>query len=637
VTTDGNGNFAVGGDYTCTPGQQVYMVAVGGNPGQSVGAITTTATVTSGSSTIRVASATGITTGMSVSGSGVGGTVTGVSGKNITLSQSATASGTNVSVTFWVPVNNTAIVQMIGLGQCPAAGNLAAQVPYLVINEVTTVAFAYAMGGFGTDAYHIGSSGTALAKTAIANAMANSYNIVGIAWGSALPAANGNSNSMAPQAKINTLADIIATCVNTSSATSTQCTNIFTNAKNSSNVTPTDELTALFNIVQNPDANVAAIWARFPATPVFSPTLSTQPTDWTLPIVYKNVVSSRPGNIAFDSFGNAWISDRSSNAVVRVSPQGTVTKFTNLNNGSSNGSIYEVAVDSGNNVWALDYTYSQIYRLDPTGAWESTITGNQLSAPISISFDSAGDAVVLNSSNTQVSRFSSSGVAQTPAAYNQSTNGQGSLGTPITIASDSAGNVFIPANGGCACVGVLGNTNIAAITYTDWSGTLGNATASAIDGSNHVWQAQTNNTIVQAPTYASNSYQYYDNTFFGFQLFVGYYFDATNFFFGYPLGTITPTTLSNGGLSAPDSVSFDGNGYVWAANAGSSTVSGFNGTTALSTTGFQTGSNGVTYGAAPDLSGNVWTVNSDGTVTQILGLAAPTATPVYPGQIAVKP
>ena len=31
VVTDGNGNFALGGDYTCTEGTQVYMVAVGGN------------------------------------------------------------------------------------------------------------------------------------------------------------------------------------------------------------------------------------------------------------------------------------------------------------------------------------------------------------------------------------------------------------------------------------------------------------------------------------------------------------------------------------------------------------------------------------------------------------------------------
>src|ERR1700761_7722691 len=33
VTTDAGGNFVLSGDYTCTEGQQVYMVAVGGNPG----------------------------------------------------------------------------------------------------------------------------------------------------------------------------------------------------------------------------------------------------------------------------------------------------------------------------------------------------------------------------------------------------------------------------------------------------------------------------------------------------------------------------------------------------------------------------------------------------------------------------
>ena len=113
VVTDGNGNFALGGDYTCTEGTQVYMVAVGGNPG-----------------------------------------LTGT-------------------------VNNTAIVQMAGLAQCPAAGNLAAQVPYLVINEVTTVAFAYAMGGFGSTAFNISSNAanSTASATAIANAMEAKTNL----------------------------------------------------------------------------------------------------------------------------------------------------------------------------------------------------------------------------------------------------------------------------------------------------------------------------------------------------------------------------------------------------------------------------------------------------------------------------
>ena len=89
VVTDANGKFALGGDYTCTAGQQVFMVAVGGDPG------------------------------------------------------------------FPSTANNGANVEMAGLGKCPSAGNMAAQVPYLVINEVTTVAFAYAMGGFGSTAFNV--------------------------------------------------------------------------------------------------------------------------------------------------------------------------------------------------------------------------------------------------------------------------------------------------------------------------------------------------------------------------------------------------------------------------------------------------------------------------------------------------
>ena len=214
VVTDNNGNFALGGDYTCTEGTQVYMVAVGGNPGLSG------------------------------------------------------------------PVNNTAIVQMAGLGQCPAAGNLAAQVPYLVINEVTTVAFAYAMGGFGSTAFNISSNAanSAGSATAIANAMKNAGNIVNLQWGQAPAVANGNSNSVNPQAKIYALANILANCVNTSSPASSGCTNLFNAAKSSAGVVATDETNAIFNIVHN-SANtstnptrVTSIWNLTPGTPVFTPT-----------------------------------------------------------------------------------------------------------------------------------------------------------------------------------------------------------------------------------------------------------------------------------------------------------------------------------------------------------------------------
>ena len=179
VTTDGNGNFAVGGDYTCTAGQQVYMVAVAGNPGLTGSA--PKATFSANSNTITVTSATGISIGSTASGSGVSGTVTAVSGTTVTLSNKTTAAGSGVSVTF--SVYNTGAVQMAALGQCPASGSMASQVPYLVINEVTTVAFGYAVGGFATTAYNVSSDVSG--ETAIATAFGNANNIVTLADGQA--------------------------------------------------------------------------------------------------------------------------------------------------------------------------------------------------------------------------------------------------------------------------------------------------------------------------------------------------------------------------------------------------------------------------------------------------------------------
>ena len=51
------------------------------------------------------------------------------------------------------------------------------------------------------------------------------------------------------------------------------------------------------------------------------------------------------------------------------------------------------------------------------------------------------------------------------------------------------------------------------------------------------------------------------------------------------------------------------------------------------TNGFSTSAPGGTgcVVAAPDPSGNLWTANADGSVTQLLGLATPTAAPLYGG------
>jgi len=79
---------------------------------------------------------------------------------------------------------NSAAGLMAVLGNCPVAGNFASATPYVVVNEVSTVAAAYAMAGFATDAVHVGSLGTVLAQTGISNAFANAGNLETLATGS---------------------------------------------------------------------------------------------------------------------------------------------------------------------------------------------------------------------------------------------------------------------------------------------------------------------------------------------------------------------------------------------------------------------------------------------------------------------
>ena len=143
---------------------------------------------------------------------------------------------------------------LAAIGSCPATGTtVVAQV-----NEVSTVAAAYAMAGFATDALHVSSSGTALAQAGIANAFANAANLVKLSTGVALtttPAGNGT----VPQATINALANILSVCVNPQQllwrATAARCWRMSCLAE-LTGPTPTDTATLAINIAHNPGSSL---------------------------------------------------------------------------------------------------------------------------------------------------------------------------------------------------------------------------------------------------------------------------------------------------------------------------------------------------------------------------------------------
>ena len=68
-------------------------------------------------------------------------------------------------------------VFMASLGACPEAGNFDTAAPFVFVNEVTTVAAAYAMAGIATDATH------AVSSHAASMGMANAADLANIATG----------------------------------------------------------------------------------------------------------------------------------------------------------------------------------------------------------------------------------------------------------------------------------------------------------------------------------------------------------------------------------------------------------------------------------------------------------------------
>ncbi len=215
VTTGSDGSFTITGDYACTSVDQVYLYALGGNPG----------------------------------------------------------AGPNSAAGF-----------LATLGSCPASGNFLGTIPYIWVNEVSTVAAAYAMAGFATDATHVSSSNTPLAQVGIQNALANAANLAVISTGATLattPAGNGT----VPQTTINTLANIIASCVNSTGPSSTACSTLLANAESggSTGTAPTDTATAAINIAHNPRANTPVLYGLQPELGApFQPALGSAPADFTI-------------------------------------------------------------------------------------------------------------------------------------------------------------------------------------------------------------------------------------------------------------------------------------------------------------------------------------------------------------------
>jgi hypothetical protein len=403
---------------------------------------------------------------------------------------------------------NSAASLMALLGSCPASGGFASTTPFVSIDEVTTIAAAYAMSGFATDATHVSSSGTTQAQTGVANAFANATNLASISTGAALattPAGNGT----VPQTEINTLANILASCVNSSGAASTACSTLFSNATSGS-ATPTDTATAAINIAHNPGSNVATLFGLQVAAAPFQPTLGSAPNDWTVSIFFSGSLRN-PNGLAIDGQGNVWILTGGSgiyaSGLNEANSLGALLSPVPLGytgGGLDLGDRLRIAIDSTNDVWISSLTGSTFYgtasgvlsKFDSSGtaiSGSSGFTGGGLNNPEGLAIDGNGNVWTVNFGNTSISEFNSSGSALSPSSGYTGGGLQESGGLDLsnTIALDSSGNVWVANFGSSNSISEFNSSGSPISGPTGFTGGgLASPVALAVDASGNVWTAK---------------------------------------------------------------------------------------------------------------------------------------------------
>ena len=484
--------------------------------------------------------------------------------------------------------NNPALVLMTALGNC---GSLSASTSVMA-NEVTTAAAAWALSQFLGPSAAVNTSTTN--ATGLSNAFLIAQNLAntttGIAPGSALP-----QGAIAEISKINTLANILATCSDSDGTTA--CSSLFS-AATAAGTPPTNVLDAAIDIVHNPGTNVDALFKLAAANAPFAPALSAAPNDWTLSITYAGGGLNQPESIAADSSGNIWVANYLGAVVSEFQPTGAPASSTGFPGVGLHNS-FGLTVDLNNNVWVTN---------------ENSV------------------AAANNSQLGSVSKFSSSGTELSGPGYTG-----GGIYYPVAIAADSAGDIWI-ADYGKSSASLLQSDGTPISGKTGFGASdLPFTPAVAVDASNNAWFATQIGAVRITPSGTVTTFPCCDDP-------AGITVDQSGnvWLADYgaaaivkltSAGTVAATVESPAGKDAARGIAIDGAGDVFAANYRGNSITELSGSNAAllsPTDGFGLDAPlSEPFGITIDASGNVWVSNAAAnTITQFVALASPIKTPL---------
>ena len=499
------------------------------------------------------------------------------------LSKGGQAGGLSANPSLWL---------MTSLGPC---GSIAAGSNF-VLNEVTTAASVWALASFMSSGGNVGASCTN--TTGLNNAFLNANNLVnantGVSPGAGLP-----PTLTVSQSKLNTLANVLASCTLSNGGNS--CSSLFNAAPSDSSVSG-DTLDAALNIARSPSQNVASLYALAASNPAFSPALSVAPPDFMLHNTIRGGGLASPASVSIASSGNVWVSNYF-NTISEFSPGGA-TVFPSGIGGNGINQSYGMALDIDDNVWVANEQTNpnsgsgDVAELNSVGtALENGLTDGGIDFPIAVAADTNGNMWFADYGDSKVTVLSNTGSAVSPSTG----WGGGLLTFPVALAVDSSHNAWVANQ-----AGLLPITKISpdGTEVTNYDCNCDGASGIAIDQSDNVWVAN-----------------YYGNSI-----------SEVN-----SCGTVILSAATGGGVDHPQGIAVDGGGTVWVSNFLGNSISEISGFSSAVAGTFLSPSKGFgtdaailqPYGLAIDASGSIWVSNfGNSTVTQFIGVAAPVTTPV---------
>lgn len=569
--------------------------------------------------------------------------------------------------------NSSDVRLALMLGRLPVIDNV-------VINERTTVAAAYAMAQFfvpgGIDGTYPG----------LQNAADISQNLADPSNGNVASMLDNfpNGASTTTRAAFNSLANILAACVNSDAG----CIQLFDLSTPPGGTPPTNTLDAAVNIAHFPWQNVDGLFEYSLLEDVYNPTLGS-PEDinaWFLAIRYvgNGMEINGPGNTAFDADGNAWITNNfvfndnptdvvcGDDHVLRLTPTGEDAPGAPYQGGGLYGAGYGITLDTENNVWIGNFAFQgEDCMLDPDARAQSvskfspdgvpispntvgndiggfTGAGNTINYPQGTVSDNNGNIWITNCNGNNVTQFPGGDPDQAFVIQETDDSAETIVVAPFDIAIDIDGNAWVTGNetfnvakfdpDGDLLLNVSGDEAAEA----GFKKPMGIAT----DMFGNAWVA--NSGFVTAPCDGNSVPE--------LRAFIGLVLDPN---FTNPDASLIKVnsdgteigSFKGSGLLMPWGISVDGSGNVWVSNFDGQTVSYFCGEdTSSCPPGLETGDpiapmgyffNGLKRSTSVqiDPSGNVWATNnfeilppSDNpggdSMVVFIGAASPVAAPL---------